>query len=106
MGVGTGWETPDLGCSGNWWGNHTELLGWIWWDGAGIGAVGCPNPNICVTCKVQLSLNHEQPGLVGGVPIHGREMELDHLQAPFLSKLCWNSVDVLPFLIYFTHSIK
>lgn len=68
--------------------------------------MGCLRPNICVIWKVQLSLNHEQPGLVGAVQIHDREMELDHLQAPFLSRLCWNTKDVLPFLICFTHSTK
>lgn len=68
--------------------------------------MGCPKPNTFITWKVQISLNHEQPGLVGGVPIHNREMDLDHVQAPFLSKLCWNSIDDLPFLICFTHSIK
>lgn len=42
----------------------------------------------------QVEQGFEHPGLVGGVPTHGRGVEMDGLSGPFQPKPCWSSVSM------------
>jgi len=50
---------------------------------------GCPLPG---SVQGQAGQGFEQPGLVEGVPAHGRGVRLDDLQGPFQPKPFCNSV--------------
>ena len=49
-------------------------------------------PSLEVIDQGQAGWGFEQPGMVGGVPAHGGELELDDLQGPFQPKPLYGPV--------------